>query len=313
MPEIPFWNELIVSPLTQGLIYLHRYLGSFGLAIIVFTVLIRIVMLPLTIQQLRASREMQKLQPLLGELQRKYARDRSMLAQEQMRLYREHGINPAAGCLPMLLQMPIWFGLYQALFSLSNDPQFASVFLWVPNVAATPEPITELFSKPWPWLQANWWSLPLAVFTGASQWVLQKMMTPTSSDPQQQMLAGMMNFMPIMFAFFAFSVPHGLVLYWAASNVVSLVQQYFFTGWGGLRPAAVVATPSRPAHPARPERPAARGAEAAPLPPRAEAPSPGGIRTYTLEPDAEGRAAPSAEERPGERPQRPPRRKRRRP
>lgn len=312
MPEIPFWNELIVNPLTQGLIVLYHALGNFGLAIIVFTVAIRIVMLPLTIQQLRSSREMQKLQPLLSELQRKHARDRALLAQEQMRLYREHGINPAAGCLPMLLQMPIWFGLYQALFNLSNDPEFAGAFLWVPNLAATPQSLGDLVSAPVQWLAGNWWSLPLALFTGVSQWVLQKMMTPPSSDPQQQAIAGAMNIMPIMFAFFAFSVPHGLVLYWATSNVVSLVQQYFFTGWGSLRPSAAPAAPSRPARSSRPERPAARSAEPAPLPPRAEPLSPSGIRTYTLEPDSEERAASPAEEGSSERQQRPPRRKRRR-
>lgn len=315
MPEIPYWNEVIVAPLTWGLVELHRTLGSFGLAIIVFTVLIRLAMLPLSIQQLRSSRQMQRLQPLLGELQRKYARERAKLAEEQMRLYREHGINPMAGCLPMLLQMPIWFGLYQALFNLSGDQAIAGAFLWVPNLAATPAPFTDILNAPWQWVVGNWWSLPLALFTGATQWVLQKMMTPTSHDPQQQALAGAMNLMPVMFMFFAFSVPHGLVLYWATSNVVSLVQQYFFTGWGGLRPSAAGAAVSAtaPAPPARHERPAARRVTA----PRAAAPSsdtlsPSGIRTYTLEPDAEERAASSAEKAPSERPPRPPRRKRKR-
>lgn len=317
MPEIqiPYWNEFVVGPLTWGLVELHRALGNFGLAIIVFTVAIRLLMLPLSIQQLRSSREMQRMQPLLAEIHRKHARDRAKLAEEQMRLYREHGINPAAGCLPMLLQMPIWFGLYQALFNLSQELEFAGAFLWVPRLTATPQPLTDLFAAPGPWLQANWWALPMAVFTGASQWVLQKMMTPTSTDPQQQMMAGMMNFMPVMFAFFAFSVPHGLVLYWAASNVVSLVQQYFFTGWGGLAPAPVGGRPlpmaaarAAPAERAAPRRPAPPAAAAR----RPETPSAGGIRTYTLEPDAEERGAPSAEEGPRERPTRPPRRRRRR-
>jgi YidC/Oxa1 family membrane protein insertase len=296
VPEIPLWNEL-VTLLIDGLLYLHHALGNFGLAIIVFTIIIRIFMLPLTIQQLRSSREMQRLQPLLAEIQRKYSRDRAMLAQEQMRLYREHGINPAAGCLPMLLQMPIWFALYQALFTLSNNPQYAVAgrFLWVPDLTVTGS-----------WM--DWWAWPLAIFTGASQWVLQKMMTPHSNDPQQQMMAGVMNIMPIMFAFFAFSVPHGLVLYWAVSNIVSLVQQYFFTGWGSLLPAA----PARPARPERPERPAPRSGRTPSAPP-AEPPLSDGIRTYTLEPDAEERAAAAGDEEGAPpRPPRAPRRKRRR-
>lgn len=295
MPDVPLWNDF-VGLLVQWLTLLHRWLGSFGLAIIVFTVAIRIVMLPLTIQQLRSSREMQRLQPLLAELQRKYGRDRAMLAQEQMRLYREHGINPMAGCLPMLLQMPIWIGLYQALFQLSHDPQFAGAFLWVPDLSRT---------GTW----TDWWAWPLALFTGASQWVLQKMMTPHSNDPQQQMMASVMNVMPIMFIFFAFQVPHGLVLYWAASNVVSLVQQYFFTGWGSLRPQPGAVGPAMRA--ARAERPAEASGDRPAGAPSSERPLSGGIRTYTLEPDAEGSRA-VADDDGAPRPPRPPRRKRRR-
>ncbi|MCL5026275.1 MAG: YidC/Oxa1 family membrane protein insertase [Chloroflexi bacterium] len=183
---------------------------------------------PLTYQQLKSSRAMQELQPKLREIQKQYAKDKEKQMQEQMRLYKEHGVNPALGCVPMLIQMPIWFALYRALYELPQlYPDFAQPFLWITNLAQ-PEALLAWPPMGWP---------ILTLFTGISQWALQKMMTPHSDDPQQQMMNSMMQFMPLMFVFFAFQVPAGLVLYWATSNLFSLVQQYFMTGWGSLLPA----------------------------------------------------------------------------
>jgi hypothetical protein len=131
--------------------------------------------------------------------------------------------------------MPIWFGLYQALFALAqtvtpeNDPYgVGGHFLWMESLAK-PEGVPYL----------------LAILTGATQWVVQRMMTPQSTDPQQKTMNQMMQFMPIMFIFFAFSVPSGLVLYWVTSNIFSIVQQYFMMGWGSLLPLPFIGGPAR--------------------------------------------------------------------
>jgi YidC/Oxa1 family membrane protein insertase len=217
---LEFWNVGVVASLADALIILTNFLGSYGLAIIVFTIVVKFILLPLTIQQIRSSRAMMEIQPKLKELQKKYGKDRERLMQEQMRLYKEHNVNPAAGCLPMLIQMPVWFGLYQALRMLSGRPEFAhSGFLWIPSLATVEGP---------PYI--------LAILTGVTQWVVQRMMAPRTDDPQQKTMNQMMQFMPLMFMIFAFQVPAGLVLYWVTSNLFTFAQQYFTTGWGSLVP-----------------------------------------------------------------------------
>ncbi len=223
------WNTAIVHPLTEGLRFLYGIFGSYGLAIIAFTIIIRVVMIPLSMQQLKSSKSMQELQPEIQALQKKYAKEKEKLSQETMKLYKERGVNPMAGCLPTLIQMPIWLGLYSALLTLSTTPEFASGFLWIGNIAAQAN-----MSNPLDWV--------LPVLTVISQWIVQKMMTPVVQDPQQKSMNSMMAFMPLMFGYFAFQVPAGLVLYWTASNIFSLVQQYFTTGWGALAPTVSAIT-----------------------------------------------------------------------
>ena len=262
------WNQGIVGSLVVALGWLNAglvgiglsfpWLSSWALTIVLFTVIVKLVTLPLTLQQLRSSKKMQELQPQLQALQKQYGKDREKLMQEQMRLYKENNVNPAAGCLPMLVQMPIWIGLYQALYHLATGPEFleSSRFLWIATLAH-PEISSPNAIFMWPP------AIPvLALLTGITQWVVQKMMTPPSTDPQQQMMQSMMQFMPLMFIVFALSVPSGLVLYWVTSNLFSLVQQYFITGWGSLRPAAATAGAPALAPARRPEAklPAGSGA-----------------------------------------------------
>ena len=217
---LPIWDPFLVHPIQNALLYLTQIAGSAGLAIIIFTFAVRTVMLPLGIQQARSQRAMARLQPELRQIQKRHAGDRTKQSQEQMRLYRESGVNPAAGCLPLVLQMPIWFALYSALQNLANNPElypdFQSGFLWLPSLAH-PDPI---------------YILP--VLTGATQWVVQRMSTMPVTDPQQQQMNRAMEFMPIMFVFFAFNFPSGLAVYWVTSNIYSFFQQYFLVGWGNL-------------------------------------------------------------------------------
>jgi YidC/Oxa1 family membrane protein insertase len=212
------WNAAIVSPLTNALVALYGMLGSYGLAIIVLTFAIKIITFPLTLKQIQSTKGMRDIQPHLEELKKKYGKDRQKMTEETMRLYKEHGVNPAMGCLPLLIQMPIWFGLYHALITLANEsPEFQRGFLWLPSLAQ-PDPF-----------------YLLVVLTVISQYAVQKMMTVTSTDPQQQMMAKVMMIMPFTFGFIAMQVPSGLVLYWVTTNVFTFFQQLVTMGWGDLR------------------------------------------------------------------------------
>jgi YidC/Oxa1 family membrane protein insertase len=192
--------------------------GNGGLAIILFTIVLKTILLPLTVKSIRSTAAMQELQPKIKELQKKYAKDRTRLTEETMRLYQEYQINPAAGCLPLLIQIPIFFGLYFAVRDLSRD---AGSFLWLDSLNE-PDPYKIL-----------------PIMAGIFQFVQTKMMRPANApkvtDPQQAMMNTMMNFMPIMVVFFGWTFASGAVLYWATQSVYSVVQQWFITGWGSLK------------------------------------------------------------------------------
>ncbi len=230
------WNTLVVNPLAQGLIFLHGLFGSYGLSIIILTVIVRLTTLPLTLKQLRSAKVMQELQPELQTLQKKYGKDKEKLAAEQMKLYREKGANPVMGCLPMLIQMPIWIGLYQALLRMAQTGVLHEGFLWIPSLAE-PTNASWLFRSPLAWdLPYVAAYLILPALTVVTQVVLQKMTTTpaASDDPQQAMMNQMTLMMPLMFGFFAVQAPSGLALYWVTSNLFGIFQQYFVSGWGGL-------------------------------------------------------------------------------
>jgi YidC/Oxa1 family membrane protein insertase len=213
------WNAAIIGPLTGGIVYLYGLLGSYGLAIIVLTLAIKLITFPLNRAQIRSSKAMRDIQPLIDEAKRRYGKDKEKFAQEQMRIYRENGVNPVAGCLPMLVQMPIWFGLYHVLLNLAQtSEEFNRGFLWLPSLA-TPDPL-----------------YILVILTVVTQFVVQKMMAMPSNDPQQQTMNKVMLFMPLSFGFIAMNVPSGLALYWVTTNIFTFFQQLLTTGWGGLLP-----------------------------------------------------------------------------
>jgi YidC/Oxa1 family membrane protein insertase len=233
------WNLIILSPLINAFIMVSHYLfNSFGLTIIVFTILIRAAMYPLTRRQLRATKAMQSIQAQVAELQKKYAKDKQKLAQEQIKLYKQTGMNPLGCLLPMLIQFPVWIALYQSILRvLAVVPED---FLSLSKHLYTSWPM--VFSQVpleshflWLDLATSDAMLILPILVAASQWVQQKMTTLPSADPKQQSQSQMMLWMmPIMFFFFSISFPSGLALYWLAGNIISIVMQYFVTGWGGL-------------------------------------------------------------------------------
>ena len=216
-----------------------KYLfNSPGLAIIVFTILIRAAMYPLTKKQLLSSKKMQDLQPKIQELQKKYGKDKQRMAKEQAALLKETGITNIGCILPMLIQMPIWIALYQSIIRiLATGPEellnlsrylYSSWHIVFPMV-----PLNSHFL--WLNLGSPDKLIILPILVGGSMWIQQKMVTPTNTDPQQQAQSQMMLIMmPLLFAFMTFQFPSGLALYWVASNIISIVMQYYITGWGGL-------------------------------------------------------------------------------
>jgi YidC/Oxa1 family membrane protein insertase len=249
------WNTVFLEPMINFLILLsNAFFDNFGIAIIILVIIVRLLMLPLTLRQLRSTKAMSTLQPKLAELQKKFGKDKQQLQQEMMKLYKQSGVNPL-GCLgPMLLQLPIWIALYQSILKA---------------LAATPEELLGLSDRLYSLSTINqavplnadflWLNLAqpdpyfiLAVLVAASMWVMQKMSTIPTPDPRQQSMNNMMLWlMPLMFAFFTLSFPSGLALFWVVSNIIGIITQYFITGWGSL--GSVKSMFSRGTAPAQPQ------------------------------------------------------------
>ena len=245
------WDTFIFNPILNSLIALSTYVGNnFGWAIIVLTIVVRLILFPLTIRQTRSSKAMQSLQPKIQELQKKYARNQQKLQQEMMKLYKEAGMNPL-GCLwPMLIQLPIWIALYQAIMqAMATTPEnllTLSQHLYAWPAVSQAIPLNEQFL----WLQLSQPdpNLILAILVGGTMWVQQKMVTAPATDPRQQSMTSMTTLMmPLMFGIFTLSFPSGLALYWVVSNVIGIIIQYFVSGgWGYLitpKPAPVQKPP----------------------------------------------------------------------
>ncbi len=221
--------------------------GSAAVGIILFTILARLVILPLTLSSLRSSRKMQEMQPLVKELQRKYGKEPQKLQEETIKLYREQKVNPAGSCLPLFLQLPIFFGVYQAVSHLMIPDWRIHLS---PGVSAELEnpAVAEIFSRPFLGIDLGVSTLNLTdgfQFAGpiylllplmsiVLQFLQQMMAMPRVMDPQQATMMRAMMFMPLVFGYIAFTFPQGAVLYWATSSLIGVVQQYFISGWGSL-------------------------------------------------------------------------------
>lgn len=220
-----FWNLAIVDPLIGVLQFLAGFTGSGGLAIILMTLLIKTILLPLSLKQTASMKAMQALQPELAAIRKKY-KDREKVTQETMRLYKERGVNPASGCLPMIPTMIVLIGLYSALQQLAqHDPEFQQPFLWVPRLDH-PD-VVHIGELALPGI------LPIAM--AITQYFSSKMMTMPSADPQQASINRMTTIiMPAMMLFWGITFPAGLVLYWFVSNVFEMVRLYFTMGASAL-------------------------------------------------------------------------------
>jgi len=238
--------DFLAYPMANLILLLYNLLGqSTVAAIAVLTLLINLLLLPLTLSQQRSARKMQEFQPQLQKLQKKYANDRERLAQEQMKLYQEAGINPMAGCLPLLIQMPIWFGLIGAIrYCIPSTPlemlRFSQhIYQWIPGVVGL-VPLQSTFlgmDLGRPPSMDQWWSYSLPILVFATSWFQQKLLTPpTASDDQSQaasMSKQMQIMMPFMMMLFTLQYSTGLSIYFIISSAIRIVQYYFIPGSRG--------------------------------------------------------------------------------
>lgn len=232
-----FWQSVVVWPLAKALIWLDSTMAGWGVpfhwgfAIILFTIAVKIVTFPLTYKQLQGMQAQRAIQPRIQELQKKYGSDRNRLSQEQMKLYQEAGVNPLSGCLPLLIQMPILFGLYAALVAIGPNLENAR-FFWIPDLSFPNATIGMS------WIMENFRAgnfgfliayLVLPILLMVTQFVMQKWMTPTptSEDAQAKTTQQITLVMTFMFGFFTLQVPAGLTLYWVTSNLLQMAQQWF--------------------------------------------------------------------------------------
>lgn len=198
------WFAIIAKPLLHSLKLLYGYLHNYGLAIIVITVILKIFFFPLTHKSYKSMKEMQKLQPKMQELKEKFKDDRDGLNRSVMELYKTHKVNPLGGCLPMIVQIPVFFGLYKALM-FSIELRHAPFYFWLQDLSA----------------KDPYYVTPIIM--GATMFIQQKM-TPTNMDPLQ---AKMMLALPIVFTAMFLNFPSGLVLYWLVNNILTIAQQMY--------------------------------------------------------------------------------------
>ncbi len=201
--EFGFFN-LLAQPLFTVLTFFYGYFKNYGVAIILLTILIKIIFWPLTHKSYSSMKSMQKLQPEMAKLRERFKNDKERLNKEMMALYKTHSVNPLGGCLPMLVQIPVFFALYKVLLG-SIALRHADFAFWLTDLSA----------------KDPYYITPLLM--GASMFVQQKM-TPTTADPMQ---AKIFMMMPVIFTFMFLNFPSGLVIYWLVNNLLTILQQYF--------------------------------------------------------------------------------------
>ena len=236
------WFRFVVKPMEQFLLFLFGHVGNFGLAIICLTVIVRLLMFPVANKQFASMAQMRAVQPKMKALQERFKDDKAQLQQEMAKLYKEEKINPLAGCLPIFLQMPIFFALYKSLL-VAVEMRHQPFYAWINDLSA-PDPlhVLNLFGlldfTPTSFLAIG----PLAILLGVTMW-LQFKLNPAAMDPMQQQVFMIMPWM-MMFVMAPFAA--GLLIYWITSNILTLAQQqYLYSRHPQLRAQAATATPDK--------------------------------------------------------------------
>ncbi|WP_193368838.1 membrane protein insertase YidC [Pelagibius marinus] len=222
------WFKILTKPIFYALHWLHAQVGNFGIAILLLTVAIKLVFFPLANKSYKSMAKMRKLQPKMMELRERFAEDKQRLNQEMMALYKKEGANPLSGCLPILIQIPVFFALYKVMF-VTIEMRHAPFYGWIHDLSA-PDPTTILngFGL-FPWdapelgilhvLNIGVWPLLMGI-----SMFLQQKLNPQPPDPVQ---AKVFLMMPVIFTFLLSTFPAGLVIYWTWNNVLSMAQQAF--------------------------------------------------------------------------------------
>ncbi len=261
MTSPTFWNQFFVWPIVNLLLVFYKFFewlhipGPLGFAVIALTIAIRFLLYPLMAAQLRSAKKMQNLKPHLDALSSKHKDDKTKLQQAQLELYKQHGVNPAAGCLPLLIQFPVLIALYNVFYAVLQNGDLTKLMsdlnsiVYLPILKLTTIDLTffgtNLGVKPSQWQTHGWWLLAIPVITGGLQWYQSKLMMPQASptvnnqqltinkkdekekksDTAAEMQKQMVIMMPIMFGFFAYQFPLGLALYWNVFGVMGMLQQ----------------------------------------------------------------------------------------
>ena len=231
------WFYFITQPMYWLIDTIYRYVGNFGVAILVVTVLVKLVFFPLANRSYQSMAKMKKIQPQIAALKDLYPDDKVKQQQEQMELFKREGVNPVAGCLPMVIQIPVFFALYKVIF-ITIEMRHAPFFGWIRDLSA-PDP-TNIFTLfgliPWEptavpvighFLALGIWPLIM----GFSMF-LQMKMNPEPADPVQKT---MFSWMPVIFTFMLGTFPAGLVIYWTWNNTLTVIQQYFIMKKAGVK------------------------------------------------------------------------------
>jgi len=256
------FDLILINPFLNVLVFFYQVLnsvsipGALGFAIILLTIIIRMALWPLTSVQLRSSQKMAALKPHLDRIKADHGHDKVLHQQEVSKLYKEHGVNPMAGCLPLLLQMPVFIALYQVLLKIVEFDKadflssINSRLLPILHLDKAPQTSFLGFSladKPNQWQQIGFLILLVPLITGALQFIQSKMMVPAATskpaktnekqgleDSMAQMQSQMILIMPLMIAFFSYGFPIGLSLYWNTFTIIGIIQQYVIAGPGAL-------------------------------------------------------------------------------
>ena len=223
------WFDFVARPALWLLKFLYNFTGNYGIAIILVTILQKVVFYPLTHKSMKSMQAMQAIQPKVQALQERYKNNAQKKQEETMALYKKHGVNPMGGCLPMVVQIPIFIALYNAL---SNSVElWQAHFLWIRDLT---QPDSLFKMTLWGGEASNVGNL-LGLLMGVSMWLQQKM-SPTAGDPRQAQM--MLWMMPILFTFMFWSFPSGLVLYWFVNNLLQIGQQWLINRAPAHPPAA---------------------------------------------------------------------------
>ncbi|MGH2473338.1 MAG: YidC/Oxa1 family membrane protein insertase [Candidatus Limnocylindria bacterium] len=258
---LPLWNTFLVYPLINLLVLADYFVHDFGLAVVIVTVAIRLALYPVFRAQVRSSRSMQELAPAMNDIKKKYGSDRAKLQQEQMKLYKERGINPVGGCLPMLVFFPVLFAMYAAFQQVGGlgtpaltMQQLKDLVLWpfiTPLISDLPPDKTIDLTAHWlPWLQNlaqpdHLWSLgplggigPLPILSALTQLVASIQALPRNppqtDDPTQRTMQSMTYYLPLITVVFFKDLAAGVFIYYITTTIFQIVQQYFVMGWGQL-------------------------------------------------------------------------------